>query len=493
MAVDSRHPLYADFINDWMLMRDSYRGERMVKEKGVLYLPATSSMRADGMEANQPGRDAYNAYKERAVFPDFVADAIEAMIGMMHRKPPTIELPTALEPLRENATLDSESLEQLLRRINEQQLVTGRMGLMLDLPINPTVTGSLPYIAVYNGEHIVNWDEGAIANPVLSNLNLVVLDESEWVRQSDFNWQWEDKFRVLFLGDPVVNEALGEAATYQQTMVNERDAVFNSEDAIPPMIRGRTLDRIPFVFINSKDIISRPDDPPLLGLARLVMAIYRGEADYRQALFMQAQDTLVVIGQNDEMDYRIGPGSAINLPIGGDAKYIGAESSGLPEQRQSLENDREAAGSRAAKLVVNSQSDRESGEALRVRIAAQTATLTQIAKTGAAGLENLLKDAAVWIGADPELVRVKPNLEFSSGILTGRDLVDFMSARTMGAPLSLRTIHGLMQERGVTTRDFEEELEELDDEDEALDDTGGTTAGGNPPVEDDEEDEGAAQ
>jgi hypothetical protein len=137
MGIDNKHPQYSEFILDWLTMRDTYRGERIVKEKGELYLPPTAGMQADGMLTKQPGRQAYDSYKLRAVYHDFVSDAVEAMIGMMHSKPPTIELPKALEPMMERATINGEGLAHLLRRINEQQLITGRLGLLLDLPIIP--------------------------------------------------------------------------------------------------------------------------------------------------------------------------------------------------------------------------------------------------------------------------------------------------------------------------------------------------------------------
>lgn len=484
MAIDTKHPLYAEFLEDWQMMRDTYRGERVVKARGQLYLPPTSGMVADGMAPEQPGAKAYQAYKARAVFHDFVADAVEAMIGMMHHKPPVIELPAALEPLRERATIHGESMEQLLRRINEQQLVTGRVGLLLDLPEQPDPTAPLPYIATYRAEHIINWDDGARDELTLPRLNLVVLEESEYERNAQFDWEFIEKYRVLILGDPVANEGHGEAATYRVGVVRKSDgADVNLDNLTEPNIRGTKLEEIPFVFINTKDVVSSPDDPPLLGLARLALAIYRGEADYRQNLFMQGQDTLVVIGSQEE-DFRVGAGATIVLPQGGDAKYIGVTSEGLAEQRQALENDKVLAASKAGQLVDTRSRERESGEALRIRVAAQTATLNQIALTGAAGLEQLLKIAATWVGANPEEVSVQPNLDFVDDEMSGKTLVELMTAKTMGAPLSKRSIHRLMQDRGLTEMEYEEELDEIGDEEPT------TGAGGNP--EDDDDAGGAA-
>ena len=135
MAIDSKHPLYIEFSDDWTTMRDTYAGERIVKEAGAKYLSPTSGMQEDGMtNALASGSLAYTAYKKRAYYPDIVSDAVEAMLGVMHHKPPVIELPPQMESMLESATQDNESLSMLLRRINEEQLTTGRLGLLADLP-----------------------------------------------------------------------------------------------------------------------------------------------------------------------------------------------------------------------------------------------------------------------------------------------------------------------------------------------------------------------
>lgn len=475
MAMNDKHPLYSEFSLDWQTMRDTYRGERVVKEKAQLYLPATMGMHADGMNPNAPGYNAYQAYKMRAVFHDFVAEAVEAAIGMMHQKPPTIELPDALEPMRQKATINGEPLEHLLRRINEQQLVTGRLGLLLDFPTNPTTEQTTPYIATYMAEHILNWDDGATEElSVMPTLNLVVLDESNWQRENSFTWKFKNKYRVLTLGSLAANEMAG---VYGVGVYEETSSNFSEELQKAPSVRGKTLDKIPFVFVNTKDIVARPDDPPLLGLAKLSLAIYRGEADYRQNLFMQGQDTMVIIGGGDDDDIRVGADAILRLPISGDAKYVGVSSQGLAEQRQSLENDKMAAANKAGELIDTRSKQKESGDALGIRVAAQTATLNQIALTGAMGLEKLLRIAAKWVGADPDKVKVTPNLDFVNDEMNSKTLVELMTAKRMGAPLSLQSIHNNMQEKGLTQLTLEEELALIMDEDPLA---GGTDAGGDP-------------
>lgn len=484
MGLDATHPLYQGMEEEWTTQRDLYKGERVVKAAGETYLPATKGMHLDGMKKGEAGRAAYDAYKQRAVFPDYVKEGVEALVGLLHQKSPTIELPTVMEGLREQATLNGESLIALLRRINTEQLITGRIGVLADLPKTPDPAQPLPYLATYVAEAIRNWDDAQAAEGH-NSLNLVVLDESGFTRDHDFSWRNMKKYRVLQLGALTENEDTAQYIT--GTFTDETGLAYNIDQMQTPMIRGNRLEEIPFVFINTKDVIAEPDDPPLMGLGRLSLAIYRGEADYRQTLFMQGQDTLVVSGdvrnpnaaEGDSDDaIRTGAGSRIDVEINGDAKYIGVSSEGLSEQRSALENDRKMAESKAGQLITARGSSQESGEALKTRLTAQTATLNQIALTGAAGLENILKIVARWIGADPEQVKVEPNLEFADFDLSGQEIVYLMQGRSMGAPLSRKSVHALMVDRGLTSMDYETEMQTLEEED--AESPTGTGAGGNP-------------
>lgn len=474
MALDSVHPRYAIFAPDWRQLRHFAKGERAVKARTTEYLPATKGMVLDkmGYAANSKpnlGQEVYDAYLLRAVFPEYVGDALEIFMGMLHNKAPVIELPEELEGLRDNATEIGEPLELLLQRINLEQLTTGRVFMLLDLPVKPDPRNPMPFIALYVAEAARNWDNDAISDE-RAELNFVVLDESGTKRNDNFEWVAIAKYRVLMLVDE------NGKRIYKVGVFEDEGGTpnFDPTQMRTPAIRGKTLESIPGVFVNSKDISPDPDEPPLMSLARLCGAIYRGEADYRQNLFMQGQDTLVVIGErakpvgdpnsplNDEEPLRTGAGSRIELEVGGDAKYVGVQSQGLTEQRYALENDRKRAESRSGQLIDAAKGDKESGTALRTRVGAQTSTLNQIAKTGALALEMILKKAAIWVGADPDKVKVTPNLEFADYQMSGQDLVNLMTAkRTQGAPLSLESIHRLMVQGNLTSLDFVTETDKI--------------------------------
>lgn len=491
MALDAKHPQYTSMLPEWTITSDVYGGEARVKAKRTEYLPATDGMLLDGMaNAQQLGWKKYDGYLKRAVFPSYFEDAISTAVGLMHRKQADIKLPKALEAMRNNATVDGESLDLLLRKMNEAQLKDGRLGLLLDVPSGLGPADAMPFIALYNAARIINWDAGR-REQGRTKLEIVVLDESEYVRSEDFNWKMATKYRALMLSSEIAtvtgeNQAAVADGTYITGVTADNQNTLASVTFTAPSIAGRTLDEIPFVFVNASDVAPDVARPPLIGLANHVLAIYRGEADYRQCLFMQAQETLVIIGGNEEEEegdsdtVRAGSGAKIEVPVGGDAKYIGISADGLGEMRQSLENDRDLAQQQGSKMLSTKGGDQQSGDALRTRVAAQTASLPIIAKTSAEALERILKFAARLKGANEDEVSVKPNLDFTADVMSGQNLMQLMQSKQMGAPLSLESIHDTLREQGMTTRTFEEEMEMIQGEKPLMPPAPVRGVGGNP-------------
>lgn len=467
MPVDSTHPDYDARIDSWLKMRHCYEGEDAIKAEEVTYLPATRGMELDGLNSDQPGGIAYAAYLARAEFPGYVEEAVKDLVGAMHAKPADIQLPAVMEPLRESATLNGESLQLLLRRINEAQLTTGRIGLLADLPADKAA--GLPYLCTYDAEMVRNWDDGTRDQPGIQTLNLVVLDESENERNDDLEWEHVEKYRLLVLGSLNENESDGvyRQAEFRVEFVQEGNEkkrkvpTVAQGEFVEPNIRGNRLMEIPFVFVNDGDLLPTPMKPPLLALANKCLSIYRNSADHEQGLHNQSQDTLVVKGGEEDRVYRVGAGAVINTPVDGDAKFIGVTSDGLPEQRQNIEGKHRRASEMAGQLIDTTSREKESGEALSVRVAAQTVTLHQVALTGAEGLQSALRVIARWVGAKESEVTVTPNLEFAEQAMTAREFFELMQAKEKGLPLSDEDVHELLRKNKLTVKDYAEVVETL--------------------------------
>jgi len=458
MGIDNRHPDYVFREPDWQMMTDLYAGERVVKEKNTAYLPPTPGMIADGVygAGDLPGKRAYEAYLSRAHMPDFVKDAVGTLVGVMHRKPPSIKVPAEMEEWVKDLSRQGESAELLLRRINEQQLLKGRYGLLVDVDDAEGRLRLVPYLT----ESIINWDDDRTQEFAANRLNFLVLQEDIFERtlEDPYAWVETSRFRVCQINEQNTYETFTETESTQS-------------DVIEPVFRGKPLPGIPFVSIGANDLLISPDDIPLLGLGRLTLLAYRGEADLRQTLFMLGQDTLVVTGADEEVDEhgnplksgatRLGAGARIDVPMGGDAKFIGVKGDGLPEQRRVLADDYIRARELGSRLLEQRTGQAESGEALKTRVAAATSTLTQLAKTSAAGLERALKIMAEWAGFDPEQVRVEPNLDFAEANAPPQALLALMQGKQAGAPLSLEEIHAWARRNGFTTLTFEEETQRI--------------------------------
>jgi len=454
-SLAQNHPAYTEHVADWKQMRDTYKGEKRVKARSTQYLPATSGHITDGYGGNDPnaiGVLAYDAYLKRARYHNFVREAVQMAVGMMHNQPPKIELPEAMKDIRSSK---GEKLEDLLRRINAEQLLVGRVGIMADLPLEPGDGPDQPILALYGAERIINWDVG---NTDLTQdaLNMVILDETTHIRKDNFMWDLTTQHRILIIGEVDENDPQG---TYQQGLF--RDTAFVKTGLIRPAYKGRQLDEIPFVIVNSVDVTAEPDDPVLLDLSNLCLTLYRADADYRQNLFMQGQDTFVTIGGAFEEDdkVRTGAGARIDLPLGADAKYVGVQSTGLQEQREAINKLESRAGTMGAQTLDSTSRERESGDSMRIRVASRTADLNQIADAGAMALEDILKICARWMGENPDEVKVTPNKEFGEMPLTGQTMVEMATARTLGFPISAKSLHDLARKRKVTALTFEEEQE----------------------------------
>lgn len=476
MSITAVHPLYAKFSPIWVKLNDVFAGQDTIKEKRQKYLPPLMSMELDGMTSPEDlGYQRYQQYILRANFPDDYSEAVRNNHGLLWSKQATIELPDEMAYMLTSATRDGMGLQALLAAVNEMQLRNGRVGLLLDMDSVASAENK-PFISVYYAPAIRNWDsadrrlDGAVAR---DSLNMLVLDESGPVRvEGAFDWQDQIRRRVLLLGPLEIDDKANSGAVYQQGLfVNDQETdSFDKTKMIVPKYKGSPLNEIPFVAINASDCLIEPDSPPLLGLANLVLSMYISDADYRQHLATQGQDTLVRIGaigdgaSDGKAPVRVGGNSVMDVAMGGDVKYVGIESKGLEEARMALANDKAEAQLKAGQMVNNTKGSQESGEALRTRIGARTASLVQLAKTGASGVEALLKLCARWMGLEENQVIVKPNLDFSKALFSGQNLVQTMSARQLGAPVCLETIHSYLSDQGLTTLTFEEEMKKMDEE-----------------------------
>ena len=141
MPVNSVHPSYREYSGDWANCRDAYDGQKAIKAKGTVYLPALG-----GMTTTE-----YNAYKERALFYSITAKTVGAMVGMALSRAPVLKYPEEMEKYFK----DVEGIQfiEAYNAVLRELLLIGRIGVLIDRP----VSGGDILLSYYKTEHIINW------------------------------------------------------------------------------------------------------------------------------------------------------------------------------------------------------------------------------------------------------------------------------------------------------------------------------------------------
>lgn len=437
-GVATHHPDYDDRSDEWALMRDTARGTTAVKAAKATYLPMPSGF----VSQEDKGALYYAAYQARARVPEVVEPAVAAMVGVIHQTEIKIDLPDSMAFVWEAATKDGLPLEALHRRITGELLTTGRYALLAGASSDGVGD---PYLTGYAAEALINWDESR---------SFFVLDESGLVRDG-FAWNPKKKYRVLELTDGKYT-----------VEVHDEDNV-EAEPVRPTVRGGAALDKIPFVVIGPRDLSVAPETPPLIGVARAVIAMYQLSADYRWQLFMSGQETLFVI--NADAPERVGAGVVVSIKgsenITPDAKYVGPEGVGIAAHRIAMQDEAQNARDAGARLFNSGQKSAESGEALRIRYTAELASIFSITIASCAGLEAALRNIALMIGADPAEVIVTPPKSLIDKKMTPEEVNAIMSLFDK-ALLAWETVYENLQAGGIASpeRTAEEERKLIDDD-----------------------------
>lgn len=446
------HPDYDAYLSTWQMMRDTVDGEDCVKAKGETYLPMKSGMKAITDMALQ--KAAYDGYKIRAEFPEIVSPTVQGSVGLIHSKPQEIKLPAGMEYLREKATKDGLTLDDLYRRVTTEVMRMGRFGLMPGVKLDGTF-----HIAGYVTEAIRNWD--APEGPV----DFLVLDESGVKRDPATNkWEMEERYRENVLLD-------GKFFTREWLKEKDKDGKEKwtpQGELLPSLTKSRQpLGEIPFVFIGATDLTPAPDEVPLYGLAKLALRAYRLDADYATALHMTSEPTPYVTGVDAESAPKtIGAASLWVLPdVNSKADFLEFTGPGIQAQEKAIENTLMRAIIFGAQLFADTRRAAESGEAKKLRLGNQQASLKSVAMSAAAGLQMVLRYIATWGGFDPMQVEVTPNLDFVDRALAPQEIVNLVAGWQSGA-YSKRTLFENLQRGEIInpSKTFEDEEDEIGDD-----------------------------
>jgi len=443
MPVTTQHPDYVAHLPEWEMMAQALEGELAVKaDTSNLPKPAGMAAAEEAGEGDDKGR-LYRNYTDRAQYEHWVKDGVRAMTGLVSRQIPEIKLPAAIAEMEANATSDGYSLRQLFMRAVVEVLAMGRQALLVDVDDD-----GRPFMARYNAMSAINWKSTNQGGR--EDLSLVVLAERRAKPDADeFSHDTDAVYRVLDLDE----------GKYRVRVLKE-----DGSEVKPTVTPGHTntagetvkaIPYLPIVFCGSTDNGSAIDEVPLLTMAKAALKSYQISADYFTALHQTSHPQPWVSGLDEDADLAVtGPSAAWDLGPNGTCGYLEFQGAGIDANRQAMNDQKNAALEAGARVM--DVGGTESGEARKTRQNDQHATLHSVVITVAEAIEQALRYAAEWKGANPAEVifRVKPDF---NPVVVDPQVLQQLQAAVIAGGVSWNTYWLYLTSGKMPEHDYNEE------------------------------------
>lgn len=352
----------------------------------------------------------HNLFVERPAYYNVTKRTTDALIGAMLRKPYTTSVE---DPMVAGMQTFDTFLPCVLRDI----MLTSRVGILVDY----CEVSQSPYLTEYCNNSITNWGD-----------DYVVLREDYMVTdpKDKFKKMVKCQYRELLLVDGVYTVNI-----WREQGKNS----FKIAETVQPSVRGRTLDFIPFVYINSHDTTDECMKPVMFNMAEINVAHFKSLADIEHLAHFFALPQMYVAGGFDgEMNgiTAIGTPNAWVLSQGSTVSYAQANSSGFDSLMKLIDKKEDQMAALGSRMLA--KSGVESAEALKLRSAGENSILIGLVNAVEEGIEQALQMYAIWLGEDPENVEFEMNRDFTNIAVTPQE-IDSLLTLLVGNQISQDT------------------------------------------------------
>ena len=443
MSIATKHPSYIEAESMWDLVSDFTDGEQEVKAANDIYLP-----RLSGQTEPQ-----YQAIKNRTIFFPVTSKTCAGLLGAVFYKPPEVTLPLRISYLEQKATSDGSSMSDLATQVVKSLLEYGRVGLLVDRPAD----GGAPYLVVYDGDDITNWD-------TQDTEKFIVLEEEIFVRdpKDKYSLEQQEQYRELMLdanGEYIVN--IHREVKDKKTRKN----VWEIVDTIKPTKGGRPLTYIPFACASPDGLSFNIVKSPLYDLASVNWKHYMYSSSYSDAVHTLCFPTPWIAANlnndNGTLTFNLGAKTAWVLPEGSQVGFVEVDGKSLQHAENMLDRLEQTALSIGARFVSQSKISTgvETAKGSEIRENQATEMLSSILVVTESLLNWGAKICAEWEGADPEEVSIKLNKDLVRSNLDA-NMVNALFGGYLKGTISAETLYKNMNESNMYGIDntFEKEF-----------------------------------
>lgn len=403
MPIDSKHPYYKAYEDQWVDCRNCYDGQKAVKEAGERYLPRLSGQ-----------SDAeYKAYKTRALFYSITSKTISALVGMALDQPPGLKYPDSMRSYFEDhaGVQFSECLSATILEI----LLMGRFGTLVDRPAG----GGEPYLTLYTTENIINWRLSETGET-----EMVILREFYLSANSSDEYVLDVKIRYRKL------EVVGGRLTITVYLpTDEKNSEFNPTAPTTVTNTGVEMNYIPFFCVTPNGLGFDPEKPPVQDIVDINLSHYRTSADLEHGRHFTGLPTPWVTGAESQSKMHIGSTTAWVIPeASAKVGYLEFEGLGLQSLEKALAEKQGQLASLSARLIDNSTRGSEAAETVKLRYLSETSSLRTVVRAAQAFVNKVFGTVAFMKGEDPKGVNLALNTNFLDSKLSAAELKAWVEA-----------------------------------------------------------------
>jgi len=369
----------------------------------------------------------YTFYKAEAELPGLVGQYAKVLVGGLLRKPPQFELPKSVpeeasEWLRNNFSAEGNSLIAFLDECLWEELQTSRCWALVEYPeVSIEATNMMtkeqrdalsPYAVMVKAENVINWRKGKVATS-----NAMVLTKFT-IRGYREEYTVDNPHHPTLI-DTVVDYALDETGhlivqRYKRPSDTDQINVVNGQiqhnfqvqqntnweaDGLPvlPMMHGKRMPFIPAWPLNGSIDAYEPVLQPLIDRE---VGLYNKISRRNHLLYGAATYTPYIASDmsDEQFDEAVGAGlgSWLHLQKGDTCGALDTPTAALADMEKAIAATIEEMARMGIRMLSPEGSSAESGTALEIRNAAQTAQLgllnTKVSKT----IQSMLKVMIKW-------------------------------------------------------------------------------------------------
>ncbi|MYE01233.1 MAG: DUF4055 domain-containing protein [Alphaproteobacteria bacterium] len=414
-----KNPLYEAAATLWRRCRAVYHGRDAVLELAHELTPAPANFEAAAWKRATGRAPWYPAY----------ARTVAGLVGMVLRKPPTIDGGSARYFGFGNLDGRGGDLAAITEELVTELLHSGRAVIRQDVGGDAAIRWRVCPAAA-----LVSWLEDPDGRLTWAALQRSRMERTRTGR---------DVERRVFYAVYQTGDSGPEVAA-----ADTGGARVGDWAALRPG-NGQALSRIPLTIVDlpGGGDGGEPPKPPLVELADLNLSHFQTAAHLESALELSAAPTLTItdgpLQKRRSTDVKTGPATVLELPHGAKAGYVEPSGSGSRALETALARKRREMASVGARMVDEPTRHAETAEAVQLKAGGDRSSLHAVVNAAERGIRAAVALHSEWAGIpDPPLVTLNR---------------DWLSHRT--APEEIERLMELLAENAITPAELRDALE----------------------------------